>query len=71
MLQKYRTDVVLVAFFGFSFLKVNDTKDRIVNRHIRIQHTQIMCEQAEKIICTQMSSNVQCFIFQPRLNKHI
>ena len=30
MEQKYKTDVVLAAIFCFAYLKVNDTKDRML-----------------------------------------
>ena len=55
---KYRTDVVLAAISCFAYLKMNATKVENVNRHIRIQYTQIMHKQAEKKICPQMSSKI-------------
>ena len=41
--QQYKTDVVLAAIFCFAYLKVNDTKDRIL--------TDISTQMSSKFQC--------------------
>ena len=63
--QKYKTDMVLAVIFCFAYLKVNDTKDRILTDIFEFSTPKLCNKQAQKIISTQMPSKVQCFIFQP------
>ena len=44
-----------------------------VIRHIRAQHTQIMQNQVDLKLYTgtKMPTEIQCFRFMPRLNRHI
>ena len=62
--------MVLAAIFCFAYLKVNDTKDRMLTDIFEFS-TPILLKTSGKKICNQMSSKVQSFKFQPRLNTHI
>ena len=68
--QKYRKDVVLVAIFCFAYLKIKDTKESMLSDRVEFSSHKL-CKNKRKKICTQMSSKVQCFIFQPWLKTYI
>ena len=63
-------NVVLPAIF-FAHLKVNDVKDKMLTDIFEFSTPKLCKNKRKKIICTQMSSKVQCFLFQHRLNTHI
>ena len=46
--QKYRKDVVLAAIFGFSHLKVKDTKDRMLSDRFEFSTPKLCKNKREK-----------------------